>query len=183
MKRKEFLKRACYTGTCMCGFGTLMLPKEMQEISVDEVANNNVELIQTWVTDLLSQIHQLEEGQQRNILKCCAEVHYAHLKMDDILAPFVGNLDGFIGFLESNWGWKVHYDREEKLIIADEQKTYCVCPVLQGQENTKGAAMCYCSEGFAEKMFEVVCQAPVEARVISSVRRGDSKCVYKIAMR
>lgn len=42
--------------------------------------------------------------------------------------------------------------------------------------------MCYCSEGFAERMFSVVCEHQVEAVVISSVQRGDERCIYRIEL-
>ncbi|HEY4786610.1 MAG TPA: hypothetical protein VIH57_11195, partial [Bacteroidales bacterium] len=67
-----------------------------------------------------------------------------------------------------------------KTLIADENKNYCVCPISQIRKDVSISAMCYCSEGFAEKMFSVVAGVPAKARVVSSIRRGDERCKYKI---
>jgi predicted hydrocarbon binding protein len=42
--------------------------------------------------------------------------------------------------------------------------------------------ICYCSEGFAERMFSRVAGVEVSAEVVSSVRRGDLSCVYRIEL-
>jgi hypothetical protein len=68
---------------------------------------------------------------------------------------------------------------EKEIILADENKPSCVCPLLKDAERLF-PGLCYCSEGFAELMFSAVFKYPVRASVVSSIQRGDSHCVYKI---
>jgi len=66
------------------------------------------------------------------------------------------------------------------VLIADEDKNYCVCPIAVHNKEKDSSAMCYCSEGFAEKMFSLVSGMNTKAEVISAVRRGDTSCIYKV---
>jgi hypothetical protein len=92
--------------------------------------------------------------------------------MDEMLSGYTGKLREFIVFLEKEWGWKVNYDEAAGVLTADENKNYCVCPVLKSSSVTDSPTICYCSEGFAEKMFSRVAGVEVRAEVISSIRRG-----------
>jgi predicted hydrocarbon binding protein len=64
--------------------------------------------------------------------------------------------------------------------IADENKTKCVCPMVNKEKGVRSSILCYCSEGFAEKMFSTVVGHPVKAKVISSIHRGNNRCKYQI---
>ncbi|HYQ55952.1 MAG TPA: hypothetical protein VEP89_01310 [Draconibacterium sp.] len=183
MNRKEFIKRTCFTGACACGFSAITMAAAGIQAETSEESGENSEqlLIQTWIADLLSNIDDnLEDNQMRSILKACSSVHFENLQMDNVLAPYKNNLEGFIKFLTENWGWKVNYDRSTKTLIADENKNYCVCPMINKESDRNQSALCYCSEGFAEKMFSVVCGYSVSATVISSIQRGDERCIYKV---
>ncbi len=181
ISRNNFLKKACFTGICMCGFSSVALSGKSESADQsEETPDGNQLLIQTWISNLLSNLDQeLDEEAKRSVLKSCSMVHYENLKMDDVLLPYIGNLEGFIGFLEEKWGWKVEYNKTEKTVVADENKNYCVCPMIN-KDNENKSAICFCSEGFAEKMFSVVAGVSAKATVISSIQRGDERCIYKI---
>jgi hypothetical protein len=100
--------------------------------------------------------------------------------MDELLQPYIGDLESFHSFIEKKWGWKVDYRKEENYLVADENKNYCVCPMADANRKDQLPILCYCSEGFAELMFSKVAGCPVQATVISSIRRGGKTCKYKI---
>jgi hypothetical protein len=139
-------------------------------------------MLQEWITYILSGIDQasIEPEKIRAILKQCAAAHYKNLKMDVMLADYKGNMDKFIELLKTQWGWLVDYNKETGVIIADENKNFCVCPMVNLIKDFNSHALCYCSEGFGEKMFSAVAGSPVKAEVISSIKRGDKTCKYKI---
>jgi len=180
MDRKGFVRRACLSGACICGFGALTLESAD---GMQDTNNSSSQVAGRWITQLLGNLDQhLENEELKRILKKSAAVHYDHLKMDDLLAGYAGHLDEFIAFLEKEWGWKINYDKITGVILADENKSWCVCPVL-GKTTTPGdATICYCSEGFAEMMFSGVTGKSVSAEVVSSVRRGDKSCIYRVAI-
>jgi len=123
---------------------------------------------------------ELDADILRKIIKKSSIVHYNNLKMDEMLEPYVGDLERFILFIVEKWGWKVEYNKATKTLIANENKNICVCPVSAYKKGINLSAMCYCSEGFAEKMFSIVSGVSARAIVISSIRKGDESCKYKI---
>lgn len=176
--RKDFLKRACLAGTCLCGFPSMLKANGPTEDTVDD---SQQRFFQHWIANLLNAIADTaEEESCRRIIKQAAISHYEHLKMDEILAPYIGKLDDFNKFIENEWGWKIDYRKEDGVIVANENKNYCVCPILNSQQPRKAASLCYCSEGFAELMFSKVAGKKVNATVISSIHRGNDSCIYKI---
>ena len=182
--RKNFFKKACASGACLCGFSALALSNSNEEQEKkEEVKNADEMLVKSWLSGLLVNIDKgLDEASKRKILKSCSIVHYENLKMDEMLAPYVGNLEGFMKLLQESWGWKVDYDKSKQTIMANENKNYCVCPMINTKDNIDKSAICYCSEGFAEKMFSVVSGTSVAATVISSIHRGDETCIYKVVL-
>ncbi len=185
VSRKEFLKKACLSGACICGVGSLVMAQSQAGVTPqqDQETKNPNALQQEWVSILLSNIDdRLSEEELRAMLKGCAIAHYNSLDMDSILAPFKGKTDEFLKFLTNEWGWKIDYDKSTGIIICDENKNYCVCPMVNKAKGIASSAICYCSEGFTSKMFTVIAGAPAKATVLKSIYRGDPSCVYKVEL-
>ena len=177
--RRSFLKNACVAGSCFCGFTALS--GNLQASPEEE--DGQKKLMQEWISTLmLSLDEQTDDELSRTIMKRCAVAHYADLKMDGVLQPYEGDLPKFISFLENSWNWKVDFDSEKGIIHADENKNFCVCPLVNQQKGVKSGVLCYCSEGFAELMFSKVAGHPVQASVISSIQRGNDRCRYQIKL-
>jgi len=173
ISRKDFIRKACATGACLCGAGCMGFANDI--FGVEEA------MPRQWLSLLLGHIDGMaDEVQKRSLLKGCAQAHYNHLKLTELLAPYRNNPDAFVQYLESGWGWKVSHDKATRTILADENKDHCVCPVAAPLPQKGPAALCYCSEGFAEAMFSFVLRRPVSATVVSSILRGGERCVYRI---
>ena len=178
MDRKDFFKKACFTGICFCGCSTI---SSFANDGASQNPDKNKQLSQDQLSNLLSNLNSdVEEDVLRDIIKKSSIIHYNNLNMDALLSDYIGDLDKFNKYLESAWGWKIDYNKTTKVLIADENKDHCVCPILEHKKGLNTRAICYCSEGFAEKMFSVVTGVPVKAQVISSIRKGDKTCKYKI---
>lgn len=177
MERKGFLKKVCLIGTCLAGFDRVSLSQGSVKNNIQN--DNGCLLQQTWISEMLKQASSLDEEKMIHMLKNLSVVHFNQLQMDNMLAPYKGNLESFIGFIEEKWGWKIFYDKENKTIVADENKDYCVCPMIN-HDMENASLMCHCSEGFAEKMFSMVTGENAKAVVISSVLRGNKSCKYQI---
>ena len=184
--RRSFLKKACLSGACLCGFSSLLKGKTFNGIAeltneVKEVQEEDPMPLQ-WIRDMLENLESssLTDEQKRQIIKSASLAHYESLGMEDMLQPYIGKLDEFLKFLETKWGWKCFYSDDKKTLFIDEGKPYCVCPLMKNENERKLPALCYCSEGFEERMFSTVCNRPVKASVAASIQRGDEKCVYRI---
>lgn len=170
----------------MCGFGSLITAgSEAAGVNQSGTANSDRQaMMQAWIAQLLSNIgNSLDEESIRKIMNKCAITHYNDLGMDGILAGYTGNLEAFMKFLEAEWGWKITWDATTRTLITDENKNYCVCPMINQEKGLKSPALCYCSEGFAEKMFGAVTGESAVATVVSSIQRGDNSCRYKITFK
>lgn len=133
-----------------------------------------------WIAGLLTALPtQVSQETVAALLTECAEVHYRQGNTDAFIAPYIGKLDAFLQALAEQWRWKIDYNPATRTITADENKPFCVCPLVQHYPQMP-ATLCHCSERFGEKMFSAVVEAPVEATVLHSILRGDPSCVYQI---
>lgn len=183
--RRSFFKKACLSGACFCGFSSLAFSNsdtiETSALAVPD--DSRLKLVQEYFGRLLLNIQQnLPEDEKRKIIKDLSQVHYDNLNMNEVLKPYENNLQNFLGFLEKEWNWKIVFDQGSKTIIADENKNNCVCPMINVKGGITPGALCYCSEGFAERMFSKVVGHPVKARIISSIHRGNDRCKYEIKL-
>lgn len=134
-----------------------------------------------WNKELLNCLGETPGLEARELMHRCSDYHYRGLNMDQTLEPFVGDLPCFMKFLSGEWNWLITYEEEKRLIIANENKEFCVCPVVSAAEDGKvSPVICHCSEGFAKRMFEKVIGSEVKTEVISSILRGDKNCIYRI---
>lgn len=173
--RRSFVKTACLAGICACaGKGTTAAQTD---------APKPVTMPQKWIAALLPQLAKGDREYARRILKGCAVSHYEDLKMQTTVDRFRGKPDEFLAFLRKEWGWIIAYDRERGVIQVNENKSSCVCPLVQKSHSTDLGILCYCSEGFAEKIFSEVFGSKVHAEVVESILRGHERCKYRIDLR
>jgi hypothetical protein len=185
MNRKSFMQQASCFGACLCGFGSLAFstPKNNNETPSlrDKEEDKRLLLVQEYLGMLLiNLLKNSSDKHNREAIKQLSQIHYKQLNMDEMLKPYENNLNGFVNFLEKDWGWKVNYNIKTQILIADENKNYCVCPMINHKTGIKPGILCYCSEGFAEQMFSKVAGHPAKAKVIASIQRGDASCKYEI---
>lgn len=183
--RRNFVKKACVSGACLCGFGSIVAHGVNLKgtTNVEESDDRNTKFMQDWISNLLLNINENTSQEEcRKIMKSCAAAHYDFMEMDKVLAPYVGDISKFLQFIGEKWDWKIEYNPDLGVIIADENKTLCVCPIVNTEKGVRSSILCYCSEGFAEKMFSEVVGHPVKAKVISSIHRGDQSCKYQIEL-
>lgn len=188
--RRSFLKSiAC--AACLCGFSSVfkLAAEENSEAAISSSTNQDISQAEKneafalqWIMNLLESLedNKLSDSQLRSIVKKTAEAHHNLLDVPEMVKPYIGKPDEFISFLEKAWGWKVQDNKIDRLLIVDENKPFCVCPLLKNNTGKLFPALCYCSEGFAEKMFSYVFQHPVSAKVTASVQRGNPSCIYHI---
>lgn len=183
--RRGFLK-TCGCIACFCGFGSVIKLAAKENIQGNNTASDetdkNERFALHWITQLLKSLERnnLTDSQKRNIIKTTSLAHHDLLKVPEMVNPYIGKPEEFIEFLQNAWGWIITDDKQSRKLIIDENKPFCVCPLLKNTSGELFPVMCYCSEGFAEKMFSLVFQRPVSVSVESSVQRGDPSCIYHI---
>lgn len=134
-----------------------------------------------WTKALLQGLNE-RDNNTYDLFEKCACFHYNANNMDDIIKKYIGNPDGFLEFLSKEWGWKINKSDDNKKIIIDENKDFCVCPVVHRMGNNVPPAICNCSEHFAKKMFSKVTGKQVNVKVIRSFIRDGKSCIYEITL-
>ncbi len=135
-----------------------------------------------WLNELLYSIEKnCSEETCAILLDRCGACHYQ--SMEPMLSGYVGDLDGFIQFMSKEHGQVVTFDQEQNTILVDENKPYCVCPITQSMNGKKvSPVLCNCSASMTARMIAKVTGKEVKSRVVSSILRGDTSCVYEIKL-
>lgn len=131
-----------------------------------------------WTDELLKALERGEPAE--SLFVGCAAFHYRENHMDEVIAPYIGDLPGFLEFLRQNLGWTVTVSDDGRTITANEGKPECVCPVAKCAGGKVSGALCNCSQQYAKKMFSAVCRREVQAKVKRSVLRDGKPCIYEI---
>ncbi len=174
--RRAFLRTACFAGIGACaGAG--------RADAAEPADAEPPDLPRRWIATLLPALAGLDADEAREVLGRCSASHYEQLDMDATLAPFRGDLPSFLAFLRSEWGWIVEHDTVSGVVLANENKDRCVCPLVPDDHGDALGALCSCSEGFARRMFSTVTGGPVRAEVVESILRGGARCRYRIELR
>ncbi|MBN1362635.1 MAG: hypothetical protein JW993_18705 [Sedimentisphaerales bacterium] len=181
--RRAFVKKACLAGLCACGARAVNAAQTGESESAPAPEEKPATMPQKWIVTLLPLLAGGDQEYARRVLKGCSASHYEHLKMQATLEPFIGKLPAFLDFLRTQWGWIIEHDRANGVITINENKSSCVCPLVPKKHGAELGILCYCSEGFAEKMFSAVVGAPVRAEVTESILRGGKRCRYRIELR
>ena len=136
-----------------------------------------------FIETILGSIEEnMDEDAAADILRGCCSAHYAALDMDTTLGKYKGDIEGLISLMEREWGWQIDYDKTRGIIEVNENKPFCVCPLVQNG-GVKNPILCHCSEGFAQKMFSLAAGQKVETSVEASILMGDESCIYRIKLK
>lgn len=178
--RRSFLRRACLTGLCACGAAATAAAATAVSDGEPTETKPPEPVAKKWVATLLPLLASGDPEAARTLLRACSAAHYDELGMTAIAGRYHGNLEGFLGFLRAEWGWVIDHQPDARLVLIDENKSACVCPVVPREHGGRLGLMCHCSEGFAERLFSEVVGGPVRAEVTASILRGDPTCKYRI---
>ena len=134
-----------------------------------------------WAVAALKGLSHCSADIRRGCLTHCAVFHYESGGVASAVSRFRGNLQGFLAFTESEYGWKNLWDQKAHLLLIDENKSSCACPLARFEEDLP-ECLCECSVLFFCRIFSDLLCREVSARVVRSCLRGDPSCVYEISL-
>lgn len=179
--RRSFLKNTCLLGIGLCGFeGASRLAADDDTPQTEQPKPESIH--SRWITSLALSLKDESPETARRIIKDRSQAHFDDLNLKEKFAPFVGKIEDFHEFLKKEWGWVIAYDKDKGVIDIDENRDYCVCPLIQNKKIEGLGALCYCSEGIAESMFSYVVGHAVKGEVVRSVLRGAPTCRYRVTL-
>lgn len=180
--RRSFLKKSCLLGIGLCGFEGASRLAAAADDTLQAEQPKPESIHSRWISSLVLGLNDESPDTIRRIIKDRSQAHFDDLNLNEMFAPFVGTLEAFHGFLKKEWGWVIEYDKEKGVIDIDENKSYCVCPLIQNKKIEGLGALCCCSEGIIESMFAYVTGKSVKAEVVRSVLRGAKSCKYQVML-
>lgn len=90
-----------------------------------------------------------------------------------------GNIDDYIRESTLTSGETITYDRAQGILtITGPERTECFCPLVDHRTCPK--AVCNCSKGWLQHVYETVLGQPVEVRLLESVVHGSKRCAFEI---
>lgn len=176
------MKTGCLAGLCACLGGSEAAAAEEAGAAAQTGEPKPPTMPQKWIVAVLPALAAMDKEQAKRVLKTGAPAHFEHLNMTATVERYRGKMDEFLEYLRREWDWIIAYDRERGVIEIDENKSACVCPLIPKDHPADLGVLCYCSEGFAERLFSAVAGAPVRAEVAASIRRGQKSCKYRIGL-
>ncbi|MEN6561618.1 MAG: hypothetical protein ABFD52_12665 [Acidobacteriota bacterium] len=177
------MRAGCLAGLCACLGPGVTAGAAAAEIGAQPAEPKPASLSQKWIAALLPQLAGGDREYAQRVLKSCAQSHYDDLGMQAVVDRFRGRMDEFLDFPRKEWGWIIDYDRGRGVVEVDENKSACVCPLVPKDHGAGLGMLCYCSEGFAERLFSAVSGSPVRAEVVASILRGQKSCRYRIDLK
>ena len=176
------MKTGCLAGLCAClGVPTTAADGAGAGAQTGE-PTPAATMPQKWIVAMLPALAEIDKEQARRVLKNGAKAHFEHLNMAATAGSYRGRMSEFLDFLRREWDWVIEYDRDRGLILIDENKSACVCPLIPKDHPADLGVLCSCSEGFAEMLFSAVAGSPVRAQVTASIRRGQKSCKYRVEL-
>lgn len=167
-------------------FGQNFIKKE-DIIDSDKDALNDLTFIRDWTQRLLYGIEkQCSEKTISNIdfrkaLAHCSEVCFEKNGFKEQIGA-MKNFDEFVDVCHNEYGWIVDYDKSNGILICNENKDHCLCPIARSVKNNLAGTLCHCTETELERMFSMAYKGNVKATVLKSILRGNDRCIYKIEL-
>ena len=89
-----------------------------------------------------------------------------------------GSLQGMAELFSSRetFTW-LDYVSDRELIFGYPQ---CCCTCVKRVDGVLPRAWCYCTVGYAKKLFQQVLEAPVQAELLESVKTGGKRCAVRV---
>lgn len=109
----------------------------------------------------------------------CSEICYDKNNMADKLKG-IRDLDGYVECLRKDFGWAIDYDRQNRVLICQENNEACLCPVVRSAEGPVPGSMCFCTEAELVRMTQNALGCRAKATVLRSFVRDNESCVYRI---
>ena len=163
---------------------TVAAPAAVAEMAADSAAGKDAEgeikdlkFAHSWTKNLLDEMPGAKDNV--DLMRRASSMCWRAKGIDKMIEPIKSAAE-FLGCLQMDFGWTLHYDPATDIVICDENNTECLCPVVRAAKGKISPMMCHCTEGMLRRIFEVGLKRKVETEIVSSIIRGGKTCSYKI---
>jgi hypothetical protein len=182
MERRDLLKQSCGMAACSClAMASLGLPSaasaQSDHADKTKLKDWQIDFMRARLENLLAIIPTtLDEPTRAEVLdrlgRECAK---------EVVKGFEGNPEGFWDHIKGMWLERVDYDEDKGVIrIWEKPRESCNCPLAALMKVP--TAMCSCSVGTQEAIYETLFGRRAKAVVEESVLRGGKRCAFTITL-
>ncbi len=188
MDKRDFLKiSAAFCGGAIAtqavnSFGFNKIEKETPALPEEKAAD--LEFTKNWTKDLMNELGKIEQGEKTDVGEAignCSQMCYDSKHLDEELTGFT-SASQFASYLEKEWGWKVQFDEAAGVLLCDENKDHCLCPIVRATCNALSGSICCCTSGMLKRIFKRALGRDVKAEIVRSVVRDGKSCIYRITL-
>ncbi len=178
MNRRTFLKD-CLGGVCACA-AARAVPSLGQAAESPPPAHWRLPFVQARYGHLLGLVAARAgtdalDDTLRQLGHFCAQG-------TPLMEKHRGHIDDYIRESTASSGETITYDRARGVLtIIGPERTECFCPLVD--QRTCPKAVCNCSKGWLQHVYETVLEQPVEVHLLESVVNGGKRCAFEIRIK
>ena len=133
-----------------------------------------------WLKQLFNKLTALNKQDQENVMeKCGHKCLIPFIKTKAIKAwKKTNNIELFIELLNQQHIGGGYLEKKGDFIYAKYKE--CLCPIVNKSQIAIPAFYCDCSRGWFKELFETVFNKQVKVEQLSTIKRGDDCCSFKI---
>lgn len=154
------------------------MAKNNQNENIDDLR-----LVREWTRDCIELMAGAPEGKAdvHEVLLGCGSKCFERMGLPEKLGA-MKSLDEYLDFLTEEWKWKLSFDRLTGELTCDENKTECLCAVVNSCQCQIAPLLCSCTEGNLKRNFETAFKREVKTKLVTSLLRGGKSCIYRITI-
>lgn len=199
MERRKFISSSIKTGIFGCaaiciGENSSCFPGLISKNSEGSSCEKKYDFSQTWIKRFMNNLSsELDKERAEKLMelngKTCylGSLEHRNLKKEDIPAAspeeLVNGIKQYTGedaaSIDGNVIYFKYVKNPEGLRVEDG---YCLCPFVESGPEGLSPLYCHCSVGYVKEMFETYLKKNVNVELITSLKRGDKTCSFKITM-
>ena len=149
------------------------------------IEKNNLEFTRIWANQLLDNMSETGAGKRfvngEKAIEACSAYCFREKNMAEMFKD-VTTLEELIEIFRTKWNWVVDYDKEHGVLICNENKDYCLCPIEHCSKGDVSKNLCLCTRGMIKSIFRFALQKEVNVELLRSVIRDGKSCIYKIIL-
>jgi len=132
-----------------------------------------------WVIGAMERMEALvDEGTRINIMEGCNCAKEGRIQKGKELLKKARDLDEFVEMLEQAHIVGSRLERKGDVIYSYYNR--CYCGLVNKSQEKIPLTYCYCSQGYARKVFEGIFEKPIRVELLQSVVNGAPECKFAI---
>lgn len=198
MERRKFISSSLKAGFLSCAAGcfeaTHCLTEFIESDKKGSSCEKKYEFSQIWIKRFMDNLgNSFDKEEAENLMelngKTCflGSLEHRKIKKEEIAAvspeDLAAGINSYAGEEAASINGNVinfrYVNNPEGLKVEDG---FCLCPFVESGPEGLSPLYCHCSVGYVKEMFETYLKKNVAVELLSSLKRGDKTCSFRITI-